>query len=150
MLAIDSILNNLFILLSPDLLFYRNITFWWGGLREFGIMYLFFLPFIILGLLKAFPGKRFLLFILLWILVFSAFSPAFPESREIFLAVPLWSVLTGTGLFYSFQARNIYVKTVATGSTLFLLYEYSQLIHYYFRHYPLIISGNLDKIHGAF
>jgi len=150
LLPIAHILNNLFILISPNLLFYRNITFWWGGLSEFGINYVTFLPFFLIGLIKQFPGKKILMLFLAWVLIFSAFSPDFPESRLFYLSGPLWSILIGTGMTFSFRVQNKFLKTLIICLSLFLIYEYGQLLHYYFRHYPISVSGNLDKIHGIF
>ena len=44
------VLQNLFILLSPDLLFFHNITFWWGGVREAGVLYFSLIPFFLIGI----------------------------------------------------------------------------------------------------
>src|SRR3989338_4364234 len=150
LLPVTSILNNLSILISPNLLFYRNITFWWGGLKEFGIMFLSFLPFLITGIIKSITGLKFLLTSVVWLLFFSAFSPDFPESRLFYLSVPLWSVLIGNGIAISFRLKDKFYKTLIICLLLFIIYEYAQLLHYYFRHYPISVSGNLDKIHGIF
>lgn len=149
-------LKNLFILTSPSLIFFQNITFWWGGIREFGIMHLAFLPVFLLGLYFLARTGKFEVLSLFSIIVFLSFtSPFFPESREFYLATPFFSIIASCGFYhfskmtkegFSYKKHLLLLLTVV----LFLVYEMSQYLHFYFVHYPISVSENIDKVKEVF
>jgi hypothetical protein len=143
-------LANFFTLTSPTFLFFRNNTFWWGGVRETGVMLVTFLPFFIAGIYELYIlGKwRFPAF-LGFILVISAASPYFPESREFFLAAPLISIIIALGFRKLFKKVNLYSKIVLVLFLFLFMYDFGQFIHYYSIHYPQRImsdSAHLNEI----
>lgn len=145
------IINNIFILTSPDFLFFKNITFWWGGVREFGVMYLSLLPFFFVGLYKIIVNTK--IKIIIWlciILLFSAASPFFPESREFFLATPFISILIATGMIESIQNKKINIRILIIIVLIMFLYDIGQYLHYYQIHYPQQVLSNISKINEPF
>lgn len=142
-------LNNLFSLLSPEFLFFRNFTFYWGGVKEAGVMYLIFLPFLIIGLVESFIYKQFRLLIpILMILIISSSSPFFPESREFFLIIPFLSIIMGLGV-YKLLSRKLSIILLLLFTTL-IVYEMGQFFHYYYIHYPQDIISNKPNIKQPF
>jgi len=153
--SINSLITNLFILSSFDFLFFKNITFWWGGVREFGMIFLSMLPFFLVGVYELFIRKKGKLLFLLGLITFiAALSPFFPESREFYFAMPIVSIIIAVGLdklvrIYKFSLppqRWILVTLIFS----FILYEMTQFFHFYFVHYPQQILGNFSQIHEAF
>lgn len=149
--SIFEIANNLFILLSPDFLFFKNITFWWGGIKEFGVMYASFLPVFSLGLYELIVQKKYE-FILLFIfmILISAASPFFPESREFFLSVPLISLVVGKGLYRLSLIENRWIKFTLFFLIVVMTYEMAQYFHYYTVHYGQEVIKNKAQIYEAF
>lgn len=148
---LTDMVNNIFILTSPDFLFFKNITFWWGGVREFGVMYLSLLPFFFVGLYKVIINKK--LNIIIWlsiILLFSAASPFFPESREFFLATPFISILIASGILVFIQSKEISIRILLIIVLIIFLYDFGQYLHYYQIHYPQNILSNISKINEPF
>lgn len=138
--------NNLFFLLSPSFLFFKNITFWWGGVREFGVMYASLLPIFIVGIYQTLVLKYYS--VLLWtgiILFISSASPFLPESREFFLIIPFLSVILGLGI-NSFRKKWLTLLFIS----LLILYEITQFFHYYTVHYPQQIKSAVENIHETF
>lgn len=153
-LPFSHFINNLFILISPDFLFFKNPTFWWGGVRETGIIYVAFLPFLILGIYELLKKKRYNIFIwMLFILLISATSPFFPESREFYFITPLLSVISATGIAKAYQAylvKSLFWKLILVSIFVFTAYEFSQFFHYYMVHYPQAVESNILNIHELF
>lgn len=144
-------LENIFTLLSPDFLFFHNITFWWGGVREVGVLYFSLLPFFLAGLYSLiFSTGRDRLFFLIGILVVSAASPFFPESREFFLALPLLCIIVAEGVRKVFSQKGNLVKWGSLIFTLLIVYEMMQFFHYYTVHHSQQVEGNKNEIHEAF
>ncbi|OGG04416.1 hypothetical protein A2W14_01920 [Candidatus Gottesmanbacteria bacterium RBG_16_37_8] len=146
-LLLTKIIPNLFTLFSFEMLFFRNITFYWGGIREFGFMYLTFLPLFLIGLI-SFPYSLFknFLFLSLVFAILAIFSAQFPESRFLYLASPFLSVIVAWGILVLGQNKKILNNTVIYFLILFLIYELGQFFHYYYIHYPKDISSNTDKL----
>lgn len=148
---IHSFISNLYILTSFDFLFIKNITFWWGGIREFGVMYLSFLPFYFFGIYQLIiNNEKKLLFIYGLITIIAALSPFFPESREFYIATPLISLIIAFGIYLFLQRRSIFTKIFIGLLFLSIIYENMQFIHFYFVHYPLQIKSNFSQIHEKF
>lgn len=151
-IPINSLINNIFALFSPDFWFFKNNTFWWGGIRDSGIINLAFLPFLIIGLFQTkIPVKARIFTILLLITLVSAASPFYPESREFFLVTPVAAVLISFGIYFSFNflTKNIY-KLVIFVFLLLFIYDFSCLLHLYSVHYQQQVAGNLSQIHEPF
>lgn len=147
------LLNNIFVLFSPDMLFFHNITFWWGGIKEFGIIYLSLSPFFLYGFYRLINSGRYkLFFLLVFILLISSLSPFFPESREFFFSVPILSFATAYGIIDSFDRnkKRKLVKLLIVFSLIFFFYEISQYFHYYTVHYGQEIIKNQSQIYEAF
>lgn len=153
-LSLSGFLNNLFIFASPDFFFFKNPTFWWGGVREFGIVYLILLPFLLFGIYELLRNKRYSIFVwMLLILFISAASPFFPESREFYFITPLLSIVLAVGvekLYLKAIKKNIFWKTIFISVFMLLIYEFSQFFHYYMVHYPQQVRSNIENIHEAF
>lgn len=149
--SIHSLITNLYILTSFDFLFFRNVTFWWGGVREFGVMFLSFLPFHLIGIYQLVTNKeKKLLFIFGLITFIAALSPFFPESREFYFATPLISITVALGIYHFSIWKSIMIKSMIGLLFLLMIYEYMQFMHFYFVHYPQQIKSNFSQIHEAF
>lgn len=143
--------QNIFFLTSTEFLFFKNPTFWWGGVRDFGVMLSSSFPIFLIGIyqLISFPKLE----IFFWgvlIIIFSALSPFLPESREFFLITPFISLTLSLGLLKLFSQKKILYKAFFAGLFILIIYDLSQFLHYYFIHYPQQVSGNLSQIHEAF
>jgi hypothetical protein len=149
-LTFDSI-KNLFSIISFDQLFFKNIYFWWGGVRDFGIINLAYLPFFVVGVCKIIFRKEFqIIFGSLVIILLTMVSPFYPETKELYLAVPFISYVIATGLYFIFKQKNNYWKIVLIFSTLFFIYELSGYYHFYFIHYSQEVTNNISRIHESF
>lgn len=150
-LSPESFITNLYILFSFNFLFFNNITYWWGGIREFGVMFLSFIPFFIPGLYRLIISKEIkLLILLLLVTIIAALSPYFPESREFYIATPIISYILALGAYYLTVQKNKTVIALLLCLFIFMIYELSQFYHFYFIHYPQTVAGNVSKIHESF
>jgi len=150
-LSLNNVLNNIFIILSPEFFFFKNPTFWWGGVRDFGILYLAWLPFLLVGLNDVFVIKK--PRILLWIgivLLISVASPFFPESREFFIITPFISLIVASGIYKFFSRNDLLTRVLFFLVFVFMIYEIIQYFHYYTIHYPQQILGNRGHINEPF
>lgn len=149
--SLINVLNNIFILLSPEFFFFKNPTFWWGGVRDFGILYLAWLPFLLVGLNDVVVNKK--QRILLWIsivLLISVTSPFFPESREFFIVTPFISLIVASGIYKFFSRNDLLTRVLFFIVFVFMIYEIVQYFHYYTIHYPQQILGNRGHINEPF
>lgn len=148
---IADFLNNLFYLISPEFLFFKNTTFWLGGVRESGIFYLFFLPFLLLGIYKmVIRQKIYISVIFVLILLFSAASPYFPESREFYLAYPLLCLVVAIGINYWWSVKSKISRLIFVFLFLFIIYDIASFFHYYTVHYPQQIQISRGQINEKF
>lgn len=144
-------LANVLTLISSDFLFFKNPTFWWGGIRDFGVMLVTFTPLFYLGLYQIFLNfKKALFHWIIIILIISAISPFFPESREFYLVTPFITIFLSLGLYVLCRSKNGIKKAVLSILLVVVLYDLSQFYHYYFIHYPKRVYENLNKIHEEF
>lgn len=148
---LQDFMNNIFTILSPDYLFFRNISFWWGGIKDFGVMFIIFLPFWLYGIYGFLIQKKYYFFLIFFIIVlFTSLSVKFPETREFFLSVPILSLFTATGLKEAFKPKNNTHLIICIIFIALFSYELSQYQHYYTVHYSKEIQMNKDKINGLF
>lgn len=152
LITVDSLLKNIFVILTPDFLFFKNDTFWWGGIRDVGVLHLSLLPFFILGIYQLIVKEEIKAIIWFGIcLFFYASNPLFPEGREFFLATPIIALIVALGiyqLFYYLYSRNW--QLVLLIFLLILVYDFASFLHYYAVHYQLEVQGYLSRIHGVF
>lgn len=136
--SVYKLMENIFNLTSFNLLFFNNVTYYWGGVRENGILYIALLPFFLIGLFTLIRSKTTnIISVTAVIFILTVMSPSYPESKEIFMAFPMLSAVTGRG-FYELWHRNNLLNRLFTGFLiLFLIYETAQFLHYYFIHFPL-------------
>lgn len=139
--------RNLLEIFSPGMLFVSNTTFWWGGIKEFGMLFLSFSPFFFLGFLSMINSRQWL--ILSYIVIFgivASFAPQFPEGRQFYLALPFLAYCVSYGMtlipMRSFRVRGVLLCLFV----LICIYEQQQFWHYYIVHYPMQIRGAMEKI----
>lgn len=150
---LNNFINNIFLLTSFELLFFRNITFWWGGLRGWGALHISLIPFILFGIYQLLVKRIILLIVpIILILIISALSPYLPESREFYIVTPFISVILAMGILYLFRNYSInkYRYPAIIIFVLVFIYDFSSFLHYYFIHYPQQVIGNIQNIHGIF
>ena len=146
-----SFIYNLFTLLSFDFLFFKNTSFWWGGVKESGVMFLSFLPFFLVGIYNIIHLVHFRLILLfLLITAVSAASRFFPETREFYLSTPILAIVVGLGIYYCFLQTKFAIRIFFAGLFFLMIYEFSQFYHFYFIHYPQEVRSNFSQIHESF
>ena len=142
--------NNLFKLVSVEFLFFKNDSFWWGGLRTVGAMLVSTLPFFIIGIYEAvLKNKRnvwkWMLFMLsIWFV--AAANPQFPEEREFFFITPFLSLILGFGVkkvIEQFAYPKIWIKALLSIYIIWLVYDHVVFIHWYTTHYPLRVRSEI-------
>ncbi len=166
--SLSDFVNNIFFLSSLETLFFKNPTFWWGGVRQWGISLSAFIPFFFIGFFTTIVQKNIkLIFILIGILLLASLSPFLPESREFYFATPIISYFVSKGMLtvcYALKhlkgGRNaclpagrdsFQVKEFAIALFIFLfIYEYQNFLHYYMVHFPQNVKGHLYDIKGNF
>lgn len=137
----------MFQLLSADFFFFSNPSFWWGGMREWGILYGVFLPWLIIGLYVSIRERY--LFLLVWIVscfLLAAMSPFFPETREAYLAVPAIAIVLGLGVRTSMTWTTLPRRIFCVLMCLIVVYEMAQWLHFYTIHLPLQVKSNAQSI----
>jgi hypothetical protein len=143
--------GNVLYLLSPNLLFLSNTTFYWGGIREFGVLLPTMSPFLMLGFIKlaSLRYRKFWLGIFT-VFLFAAFSPFLPESREFYFAVPFLSFIVALGIDGLFIQKGKIGRIVGAAFLIFMLYEFGQVLHYMGVHYNQDVVGHLGEIHVTY
>lgn len=150
------IVGNVARLWSIDLLFYKNNSFWTGGLRNVGVLLPWMLPFFIFGLfsmLKKIDRKGSIWLVLFFfITLISASNPRFPEQREYLLATPLFAIVVAMGItqFIEAMRKNNLCKFIFTLFICFALYGQILFMHYYVVHYAARIQNEIPKEQIAF
>lgn len=143
--------NNILSILSFDFLFFKNHTFWWGGVREYGII---FLPFILPFFLGVFAviKKRYwsLIIIILFLALIYAGNTTFPEGREFFLATPIISLILGFGFYALSTKKDLKAQIISLILVLAFIYEMMQFFHFYTNHYQKRILQEKEHIYGSF
>jgi hypothetical protein len=145
------ILKNFFSTISFDQLFFKNIYFWWGSVRDFGILNLSFAPFFVIGVFQSFYKKEFQIIIgTLLVILMTTLSPYYPETKELYFAVPFFSYFIACGLYSMSNQKLLGWKLVFMTIILYFMYELTGYYHYYFVHYAVEVTNNISRIHEAF
>ena len=144
-------ISNFFELMSFDLLFFKNESFYWGGIRETGLLYLFMLPLFLSGIYTFIVTQKYkplLLFLLIFAII--PLAPLFPENRAVYFSIPLLSLIVATGLI-RLLTQKVHSRTILIGSlTGFFVYEFILFLHFYFIHYQKQVIEFHNKITGPF
>lgn len=139
-----------FHLMSGEWLFFKNETFWGGGLRTSGVFLPSFIPLYYLGLLmliRRINKKHILLLITIvvwWII--SAINPRYPEGREFFFILPLLCLAVAQGLVYVLsktKRQHYFIKALILTYFLFMAYEYTVYAHDYINHYSQRVKNEI-------
>lgn len=139
--------RHFFQVLSPEMLFVSNSTFWWGGIREFGMMFLSMTPFFLLGLIQLARAR--ILSPLLWVLsiaCIASFSPAFPEGRQAYLTIPFFCLFVANGMYLVCTQLSRWNRILSVGVCTVLIFEMIQFWHYYHIHYPMQVREHMKEI----
>lgn len=132
----QNLANNIFFLLSPEFFFFKNPSFWIGGVRESGIIYLSFLPFLFVGMLQKIIKKELLLVILSGLfLIIAVFNPSFPETRAFYFVMPFIALIMGKGLSKIKTRTSKIILLLAVLYVFIVVYDIGHFVHYYFYHY---------------
>lgn len=117
------------------------------SIQDVGQMYLWELPFLIIGALMIFRKREGYSIILpLWILIGiipAATARETPHALRIETTLPAFQVITGYGIFlvaqYAQKAlRNIMLKRIAFAGFIFVaVLSFIYFVHNYFSHYPI-------------
>ncbi len=143
-------LTNVFKLASVDFLFYRNDTFWEGGLRTIGVLLPGFIGLAGIGLVEIIRkwNKKYWFYYLgfIFLLVLSAANPKLPEAREYFLVTPYLSIICALGaiklyrlLFNSKKAIRLFIFMYL----MFIAYEHIWFYHMYSYHYAQRVKNEV-------
>ena len=141
---------HLFQLVSFKFLFFKNDSFWQGGLRNTGVFLPGFLPVFLLGglvILKNIYRINYWLVGAAVIWLSAAANPLFPEGREFFLITPYLAVIGAFGaknLLEHLLNSNKLKKLVIVMYLIFMTYEYVWFIHIYVNHYSTRIANEVS------
>lgn len=153
MVSPENIGKNMLFLSSSEFLISHNPTFWWGGVRDWGISLSIFLPFLVIGIIKSIARKEIVILItIIMLLIFASSSPAFPESREFYLATPLISyfIAVGINVLREIKGKPYVYKMLTVIIVGLFIYEYQNFLHFYTVHYPLRVKSDIQKIIGPY
>jgi len=136
------IVDHIGYLTSGEFLFYKNETFWVGGMRTVGV----FVPATVgIFLVGAYESSRRVRWShmpwiggYLVILITASMNPLFPEGRHYFLSTPYLALISGVGLEYMVGLCKYPSWCIRIGIFCFLsiiMYEYIWFSHLYISHY---------------
>ena len=138
------ILTNFLDYFSADFLFFKGdyrIKFW---LRDLGIIYLFFLPFLIAGILSIFQERgKITKFFLLWPVFCFAYAALGVNMRDVqkslWASIPLQTIMA-TGFLTVFQkikkSPNKILKILFSSFIFACFYNILLFFHFYLVHFP--------------
>lgn len=145
------LLPNVFKLLSFEFIFFDNQSFWWGTVREQGMLLPVFIPFLLIGtsyivriakLTQIILGVWFII-----VLVISAASPTFPEGRFFFLNLPVFLLLIVSAIIGIFKIPKVLPLALFVLIVVYMLHFFQ---HYYFSHFPATAVHQLESIYGKY
>jgi len=148
----EKTLPNMFHIFSFDYFFFKNDSFWNGGVRTYGILFISLLPFLIIGLSTIIHKKIIIpgiLFVLM-LLLFGVIDPNFPETRVFYYLLPFILMIVALGLFKlkKILRPNTFIIFIIPFVLIFT-YELSSFLHEYTIHYP-IRSREYFMIHKGY
>lgn len=156
-LSLTFFLANIFKLISVEYLFYRNDSFWLGGLRDRGVLLSSCLPLFGLGIYQTLKKLRRihlrLILPFIAVLFIAAANPMFPEQKEYFLISPYLALIVAFGVLYMidhFISSNMFIKAILIIYIIFLLYDHLLFYHYYTVHYAQRIQNEIPKTEITF
>ena len=98
--ALYQVLSNTFHLASFGFLFFSNDSFWHGGNKDTGVLFLSFLPFLFIGVVDVFKKDISIMVMLLIIgTLLSVLNPYFPEVFEFYIVIPVFVLSVTRGLY---------------------------------------------------
>lgn len=109
--------------------------------NDFGLLYIWQLPFIFLGIYFLTKTKnkllKFLIFFLLLIgPIPAALARPSPHSLRFLLGTIVFTLLTALGIYYIFMQKKPWVKFVFLATIFVAIIEFTYYMHYYYVHYP--------------
>lgn len=150
----NNFINNIFYPLSFRFLFFQNDSFWWGGVREIGILLPFFIPFFIIGLFGIPELTKLHRYLLVWFIFFlllNALNPIFPEGRYFFPVMPILTLIIVAGIKQLLPHLNrVKVKILLVILLFLFIYNYIDFLHTYTVHYRLRVNTDISKINEKF
>ncbi|HSX09908.1 MAG TPA: glycosyltransferase family 39 protein [Candidatus Saccharimonadales bacterium] len=135
-------ITNYLSFFSLSYLFYTGDQINRHQIANFGLLYLWQLPFIFAGIyfvIKKIQSNflRFSIFILLFIApIPAAFAVPSPHTLRFLLSSIPFSILTSFGLYYIFTLKKPWKKFIIGLTIFFVLAEFCYFVDYYFIHYP--------------
>lgn len=142
---INSILNNFFKQLSFDFLFFKNDSFWKGGLRNYGIIFPEAIPIFLVGLYLLIQRTKVAIYTLGWLVLLAligSLNSQFPEDRTLFLGTPVLALILAFGtkkLSEFLKSQSKVIRIISIFYLLVLFYGLLQFTHFYLVHYNLQI-----------
>ncbi len=135
---------NLFQLTSFGFIFFKNDSFWSGGFRNFGILFPETIPLFIIGLYSLLKKRIgiILLVISLVLAVITSLNTNFPETREFFFIIPIFSIVLALGaqkLSLLIRSSSVFLRILSYVYLIVFIYGLFQFFHFYFVHYNLRI-----------
>lgn len=150
-IKLESFVDNILYLTSPEFLFFKNIISWWEGVRYFGILFISLMPFILIGLYSLISRRiYFPLLGFSFVLIVSALSPFFPQSKEFYLSLPFISIIVAYGFYHLSISKSNLLKVAMYILILMIIYDQLQFFHFYFYHYPIQIMDGESHLNEMF
>lgn len=134
-------LKNYLSFFSFDFLFVQGDGMGRHQITEFGLLFRWQLPFIVLGLVTLLREKRnlfsyFVLFLIVLAPISGALTQPSPHSLRFLLAVVPFTILCAYGLLAVFAYGKRYVKLFFIPLLLVVFFEFFLYLHFYYIHYP--------------
>lgn len=137
--------NNYFSHFSFNFLFKSGDPNLRHGPANHGVLYLFFLPFLVVGLIEIIrlKTKRVTIFLLFWLLCFplggALTNDGVPHAPRTILGAPILVLLTSIGLQKVFTVikNNIFRYAVYVSFVIIALFNLVTFLKYYYYQYPI-------------
>lgn len=110
-------------------------------IQDFGLLYLWQLPFLLLGLYMIVKtANRKLKFLIIFLLLSMPLTPGLtkpsPHTLRFLYAVLPFTILTTLGFYQLFTLKTKWTKAIVLLTVLFIGLEFIFYLHYYYIHYP--------------
>lgn len=150
LLPVSVYIQNVFNIFSPESLFFHNNAIWHSEFKEFGLIYSTLLPFFLIGIFYTISQYKKALILFLPFLFTIIANPSYPSFKEVFLFLPFLSTICAIGLHRLNTGAGRLHLLLLTTCVLFIGYEISQFLHFYFIHFPYQLQNNLPNINEIF